>query len=95
MNGMKKGETLGTRISALPGTSRITAASAKPRQKFESSRVGKKTQRLVVFPEAEVETDPSRRVAEEEPWDELRFLPSEQRHLEPNLRRVTAYLTAE
>ncbi len=93
---MKKTEALGTRISALPGTSRITGTSAKPRQKFESSRAAKKSQRLVVFPEAEVgEADPTRRGGEDEAWDELRFLPSEQRHLEPNLRRVTAYLTAE
>lgn len=65
----------------------------KQRLKIES-RTSKKTQKLVVFPEAEIAGEAERGLPNAHNVEDLQ-LPSVELYATQSLRRVTAYLTAE
>ena len=66
----------------------------RQKQKVEPARTSKTTQKLVVFPEADLVQPSAADTSLDAGFEENRFVSTEAKQ-EPGLRRVTAYLTAE
>lgn len=75
------------RGSGIPTTLFFPPSSGRPKQRHEPARTTKTSQKLVMFPEAEI---PSNAIGLPEPESLPLAL-----HSDDSLRRVTAYLTAE
>lgn len=73
---------------------RILTPPIRQKQKFEATRTSKTTQKLVVFPEADVDQQQNEQLQQECAFEDLKSIFSEP-HLGQQLRRVTAYLTSE
>jgi len=82
-------------IQAAPQQKNVRVlASTRQRQKFEATRTSKTTQKIVVFPEADVDQQHHEQFQQECAFEDLKTIFSEP-HLGQRLRRVTAYLTSE
>ncbi len=66
----------------------------RPKQKLEPARTSKTTQKLVVFPEADIEQQNQEQAQQDSAFEDLKLFISEP-NLEQRLRRVTAYLNAQ
>lgn len=83
----------GDGVAHVPNALPVPATN-RPKQKTEPARTSKTSQKLVVFPEAELDQRPVEQTLQEGGPEDLRRISSESQ-VEQKLRRVTAYLTAE